>query len=79
MVIDMKKMMRCPGHMCDGTIGLIRAITKRSCVTHLETETYLVGCDICTLRQRVDMGERVMSDPELNRLSKPEEYGYEHG
>ena len=79
MVIDMKKMMSCPHHRCDGTIGLIRSIVKRSCVTCLETETYLVGCDVCTFKQRVDMDSRVMSDPELSRLSKPEEYGYEHG
>lgn len=74
----MEQIMNCPRERCDGTIGLIRVIRRRSCVTNLETETYLVGCDECTLKQWTEMDARVMSDQEVYRLARPEEAGYEH-
>jgi len=76
----MKRIMKCPGHMCDGEIQLIRTIRKRSLVTKLETESCVIGCDTGHGPQLfVDLSERTMSEPELNRLAKPEECGYEHG
>jgi hypothetical protein len=75
----MQTIMACPARRCDGQILLIRTIIKRSVVTKIETESYVVGCDTCTLRQFVEFGGREMSPPEIERLSKPEECGYEHG
>jgi len=79
MVVDMQKIMRCPAPNCDGTIGLVRTVIKKSVVTKLETESYLVGCDECTIGQFVEFGAREMTDTEVAHLSKPEECGYEHG
>lgn len=79
MVIDMQKIMECPAPRCTGEIGLTRTVIKKSLVTGLETESYVVGCDTCPLTQFIVMNERIMSGPELHRLARPEEFGYEHG